>query len=329
VRYVLEGSVRKEEGRVRITCQLIDAQTGGHVWSERYDRDLKELFALQDEITRNVMTALRVKLTEGEQVRYWAEKAQQVKQEAYEKTLQAKWYHYKGTEEGNVKAQKLLEEVIALEPQWAAPYALLAAVHWVAALSGWSKDPRKSVRKAYEMANKALSLDESSDSAHSALGMISVSLGRYDEAVKEGERAVELNPNGAEGLAILGQILNNAGRPEQAIPILHKSMLLNPMPPFWYYAYLGQSYRLTEQYDKAIAKFEKGLRVAPDNSLCLLGLAATYSLTGRETEARKTMTEFLRVNPKYSLEHAEKTIRYKDPAVKKRLIDALKKAGLK
>jgi adenylate cyclase len=329
VRYVLEGSIRREKDRVRITAQLIDAQTGMHIWSERYDRDLKDVFALQEEITRNVMTALSIKLVLGEQGRYWGQRSRGVKLEAYEKQLQARWYLYQNTEEGNISARKLAEEVIALEPHWASPYVILAAAHLFDALGGWSKDPRESGRQAFVMAKKALSLDESFDSAHYVLGMIYAALGRYDEAVAEGERAVELNPNGAMAVAHLGGILNNAGRPEEAIPILQKAMRLNPMPPAWYYTFLGQSYSLTEQYDKAIAEFEKGLRVVPDNAPCLLGLATTYSLAGREQEARKTVSHFLRLNPKYSLEHAEKAIQYKDPAVKKRIIDALRKAGMK
>ncbi len=329
VRYVLEGSVRKQGDRVRITAQLIDAQTGGHVWSERYDRDLKDVFALQDEITRNVMTALSIKLVSGDQARYWAERSPQVKLEAYEKYLQARWYFYQGTEEGNVAARKLGEELVPLEPQWAGAYAVLAGTYFNETFWGWSKDPHKSGRQAYEMANKALSLDDSLDSAHYVLGLIYIISRRYDEAVAEGERAVELNPNGAEALAILGLILNDVGRPEEAILVLQKAMRLNPMPPAWYYAYLGISYRLTEQYDKAIAEFEKGLRVAPEYHLCLLGLAATYSQAGREKEARKTVSEFLRLNPKFSLEHWEKMAPYKDPAVRKRFIDAMRKAGLK
>jgi adenylate cyclase len=329
VRYVLEGSVRKEQDRVRVTCQLIDAQTGGHVWSERYDRDLKDIFAVQDEITGNIMTALSIKLIAGEQARYWGERSRGVKLEAYEKMLQARWYFYQGTEEGNVAAQKLLEEIIALEPQWAYAYSLLAGTYFAETIYGWSKDPHKSGRKAYEMVKKALSMDESLDCAHYVLGLICSLSGRYDEAVAEAERSVELNPNGAFNLAYLGRILNGAGRPEEAILVLHKAMRLNPMPIAWFYSNLGTSYILTEQYDKAIDEFEKGLRVVPDNSSCLLGLATTCSLAGREEEARKTVTDFLRVNPKYSLEHYEKTSPYKDPAVKKRLIDALRKAGLK
>ncbi len=327
VRYVLEGSVRKQGDRVRITCQLIDAQTGGHVWSDSYDRDVKDIFAVQDEVTRKVMTALQVKLTEGEQARYWEQRKTGAKREAVEKVWQARWYLDQGTADGDVEARKLIEEVIALEPQWANPYALLATVHSHAALWGWSKDPRESGRKAYEMANRALSLDEKLDSAHYVLGLIYANSCRYDEAVAEGERAVELNPNGAEALAFLGAFLNRSGRPEEAIPLFHKAMRLNPMPPVWYYSSLGTSYRLTEQYDKAIAEYEKGLKSQPDNAHCLLSLAATYSLAGRQEDASRTAAEFRRLNPTASVEAWAKI--FKDPAVQDRLINALRQAGLK
>jgi adenylate cyclase len=329
VRYVLEGSVRKEKDRVRITCQLIDAQTGGHEWSDRYDRDLKDVFALQDEITTKVMEALSVKLTEGEQTRHWRERSGKINRETFEKTVEAKWYLYQATEDGNVTARKLLEEVIELEPQWAFAYPPLAGVHSFDAIFGWSKDPRESFRKAYDMAKKAISLDKSLDSAHFVLGLVYTYLGRFDEAIAEGERAVELNPNGADALACLGIILNMAGRPQESVPALHRAMRLNPMPPAWYYSVLGASYMLTEQYDKAIAEHEKGLRVSPDDAWCLVWLAATYSTAGREKEARKTVSELLRLNPRFSLENFEEVMHYKDPAVEKRFFDALRKAGLK
>jgi adenylate cyclase len=330
VRYVLEGSVRKQGDRVRITAQLIDAQTEAHIWAERYDRDLKDAFAVQDEITRNVMTALQVKLTLGEQARYWKEKkGSEVNREAYEKIWQGGWYLHQGTADGNVTARKLLEDVIGQEPQWAGPYSMLAYVHWVDSWMGWSKDPRESGRKAHEMAKKALSLDESLDSARFVLGLVYSSLGRFDEALAEAERAVELNPNGADALSALGSILNVVGRPKEAIHVLHKAMRLNPIPPAVYYWVLGESYRLTEQNDKAIAEFEKGLQRHPDHAFCLMWLAATYSMVGRKKESRKTALELLRVNPKFSLEHWDKMGLYKDPAVTKRFIDALRKAGLK
>ncbi len=329
VRYVLEGSVRKEKDRVRITAQLIDAQTGGHVWSERYDREMKDIFALQDEITTKIAMAMRVKLIAGEQARYWRERKAGVHTEAFEKSAQARFYLNQATQDGNVQARKLAEEAILMEPQWANPYANLAVVHSVDAVMGWSKDPGESGRQAYVMANKALSLDESLDAAHSVLGLIYSFLGRYDEALAEGERAVELNPNGADVLAILGGILNAVGRPEEAIPVLHRAVRLNPIPLPFYYQALGRSYMLTGQYEKAIGELEKGLQRQPDHAGCLLWLTATYSMAGREQEARKTASQFLKVNPKFSLGNFEKMTFHKDPAVKKRFIDALKKAGLK
>jgi adenylate cyclase len=327
VGYVLEGSVRKERDRVRITVQLIDTQTGGHMWSERYDRDLKDVFALQDEVTLAVIRAMRVKLTEGEQAALWQRKGLTNNLEAFERQLQGREYLHQGTAMANSKARQLYEEAIALDPGFAWAYAGLALTHIQAAGFGWSKDPSESGRMAYEFAKKAVTLENSLDAPHFMLGLVYVYMREYDKAIAEGEKAVELNPNGDQAMAYLGFFLNVAGRPAEAITVLEKAMRLNPMPPAYYYAWLGNSYRLINQNDKAIATVEKGLRVQPENMMCLLGLTAAYSQAGRQEEARKTADEFLRLNPKYSVEALGKL--YKDPVVNKRNIDALRKAGLK
>jgi adenylate cyclase len=327
VRYVLEGSVRKEEDRVRITVQLIDAQTGGHVWSERYDRDLSHVFALQDEVTLAVIRAMRVKLTEGEQAALWQRKGLTNNLEAFQRNLQGREYLHQGTASANHKALQLYEEAMALDPGYAGAYAGLALTHIQATVFGWSKDPRESGRMAYEFANKAVTLDDSLDAPHFMLGLVYVYMREYDKAIAEGEKAVELNPNGDQAMAYLGCFLNVAGRPAEAITVLDKAMRLNPMPPAYYYSWLGMGYRLTNQNDKAIATLEKGLRVQPENMMCLLGLTAAYSQAGREEDARKTAVEFLRLNPKFSVEAYAKM--YKDAAVAEQLIDALRKAGLK
>ncbi|HTY23064.1 MAG TPA: adenylate/guanylate cyclase domain-containing protein, partial [Desulfomonilaceae bacterium] len=165
VRYVLEGSVRKEKDQVRITVQLIDAQTGGHVWSDRYDRNLKDIFALQDEVTLAVMRSMRVTLTEGEQAALWQRKGLTNNLEAFEKYLQGRMYSMQITKETLTKGRRLYEEAIALDPGFAMAYAALAQNHVAYAFWGWSKDPGQSGRKAYEMANKAISLDDSLDTA--------------------------------------------------------------------------------------------------------------------------------------------------------------------
>jgi len=205
-------------------------------------------------------------------------------------------------------------------------YGELAITHGVDVIWRWSKDPRESLLKAYQLANKAITLDDSLDTPHSVLGFIYVQMGEYDKAIAEAERGVELNPNGAEALAFLGCVLNAAGRPTEAITVLHKTMRLNPMPPAYYYGWLGISYRLTNQNDKAIATFNKGLQIQPDNTNCLVNLAASYIMAARDKEARKTAAEVLRLNPKISAEPIAKL--YKDPAVREQLLDALRKAGL-
>ncbi|MEW6114845.1 MAG: tetratricopeptide repeat protein, partial [Thermodesulfobacteriota bacterium] len=327
VRYVLEGSVRKEKDRVRITVQLIDAQTGGHVWSDRYNRDLKDIFALQDEVTLAVMRALRVKLTDGEQAALWQRKGLTNNLEAYEKYLQGREYSIQVTKAATVKARQLYEEAIGLDPRFAMAYAKLAYTHAIDAIWGWSEDPRESGRKAYEIANKALSLDDSLDTPHYMLGMIYLNMRQYDKAIAEAEKGVELNPNGHEALGLLGWFLNCAGRPAEAVTLLERAMRLNPMPPAIYYGFLGTSHMLMHRYEKATAILEKGVQVQPDNSPCLLYLAAAYSMAGRQEEARKTAAELLRINPKFSVETFAKL--YKDPAVRERLTDAWRQAGLK
>ena len=327
VRYVLEGSVRKEKDRVRITVQLIDAQTGGHVWSERYDRDLKDIFALQDEVTLSIMRAMRVKLTEGEQAALWQRKGLTNNLEVFEKYLQGREYNLQNTPRAYDKARQLYEEAIALDPGFAMAYAGLAFTHVADAIWGWSKDPRESARKAYEMANKAITLDDSLDLPHFGLGLFYVFMREHDKAIAEGEKAVELNPNGAQAMAYLGYFLNMAGRPAEGVTFLEKAMRLNPMPPPLYYGWLGNGYRLTNQNDKAIAILEKGLRVQPDTLICLINLAAAYSETGRQEDARKTAAELLRLNPKFSVEAIAKL--YKDPAAAEQLVNALRQAGLK
>ena len=327
VRYVLEGSVRKGKDRVRITAQLIDAQTGGHVWSERYDRDLKDVLALQDEVTLAVMRAMRVKLTEGEEAALWQRKGLTNNLEAFERILQARAYYRQGSPTTVAKAQQLSEEAIALDPECAEAYSALAFTYAVEVQWGWSKDPRESLRKAYEFANKALALDDSLDAPHYMLGYVYVNMYQHEKAIAEGERGVELNPNGAEALAWFGYFLNVGGRPAEAITVLDKAMRLSPMPQAWYYSLVGISYRLMHQYDKAIATLEKGLRVQPDNLPCLVNLAAAYGSAGRHEDARKTAAKLIRVNPKFSVEVFVK--RYKDPAAQEELINALRQAGLK
>ena len=327
IRYVLEGSVRKDAGRVRITAQLVDAIKGSYLWAERYDRDLKDIFALQDEITMNVIEALGLKLTEGEQALIYAGSTNNL--EAYLKFLQAIEYSRRQNPDDNQKAKRILEEAIGLDPNYAVAYRQLGSVHMMEVWLGTTKAPKESLGKAAEFSKKALALDASLGMAHALLGHIFILMRNYEKGIEEGQRAVNLEPNGADSHAFLGMGLQFADRPEEAIKILKKAIRLNPMPPGWYLHNLAIAYRNMDRYDEAIGWAKKAVDRHPSSVLSHLAMASCYSLAGREEEAQAEATQALKINPKFSLEQLAKTTPQKNQETKKRFIDSLRKAGLK
>jgi adenylate cyclase len=326
-RYVLEGSVRKANDKVRVTAQLIDAQTNSHLWAERYDRDLKDIFALQDEITMKILTAVRVKLTEGEQARLYGKRAKNL--DSYMKVLEGRPYFYRFNRESNLQARQIFEEAIALEPENAHALTMLGWTYLMEVWFGSSESPSKVVDRAAELAQKAISLDDTIDSPHSLLANVYLMKRQFEMAIAEAERGVALSPNGADAQAHLGMILNYAGRREAAIASLEKAMRLNPIPPNWYLFSLGEAYFLAGEHEKALSAYEQVLRGYPDDIRALIGSTATYSLLGREEEARAKAAQILRMEPKFSLESFLKTLPFKNKADEELLFDSLHKAGLK
>ena len=327
VKYVLEGSVRKAGNRVRITAQLIDATTGSHLWADRYDRDLRDVFVLQDEITMKILMALQVKLTEGEQARVLGKGTEN--HEAYVKILQGREHIYRMNKEGNTLARQSFKEAIALDPEYAVAYTYLAWTYLIEILVGFSDSPVQSMASAVEFAQKALALDDSLADAHALFGSISLVQRKWEKAVAEGERSVALNPNSADNIGVFGMTLYNVGRPEEAIALLEKAIRLNPIPPDWLLESLAVAYWMTGRYEEAIAELDKVLDRNPDYCGAWLILTATYSSLGRDKEARAAAGEVLRLEPKFSLERFEQTIPLKNQAIKERYIDNLRKAGLK
>ena len=327
VQYVLEGSVRKAGDRVRITAQIVDATTGGHLWSERYDRDLKDIFALQDEITMKILTAVRVKLTDGEQARLYGKGAKNL--DSFMKVLEGMPYFYRFNRESNVQARQMFEEAIALEPENAGAFTMLGWTYLMEVWFGLSESPGEAVERVVELAQKALSLDDTLDSPHSLLAHIYLMKRQFEMAIAEAERAVALNPNGADAHAHLGWILNYAGRRERAIGSLEKAMRLNPIPPNWYGFGLGEAYCLAGQYHKALAVYEQVLNRYPDDIRSLIGLVVTYSLLGQDKEARAQATRILKMEPKFNIEFFVKALPFKNNADAKLLLDSLYKAGFK
>jgi adenylate cyclase len=329
VRYVLEGSVQKSGDRIRITAQLIDALTGRHIWSEKYDRELKDIFALQDEITMKIVMGTRVELTEGEQARVWMKSSPTKNMVAFEKHMQGLVFFRRGTKQDTDTARRFFEEAIALDPNYIWPYVNLGLTHMFAARMGWSESPAKSVKTAYELAQKALAMDDSNDIAHSLMATIYAVKRQYDKAIPEAERAVALNPNGSEAYFYLGGIVGCSGRWDESVSYIQMSIRLNPIPTASKYQMLGRTYFMLGQYDEAVAALKKAIQTNPDYLMAHIFLAACYSSMGRDAEAASAAKEVLRINPRFSVESHAKTLPYKDKADVDREVTALRKAGLK
>jgi adenylate cyclase len=325
VRYVLEGSVRKAGQRMRITAQLIDATTGGHLWAERYDRELTDIFALQDEVTQQIVSALKVQLTQGEQERLGHAQTNNV--EAYEYFLRGLEYHTHRAQETNVKARQMFEQAIALDPNFAAAYAWLARAHAVAFFSQWTKEPA-ALDQALELAQQAIALDASLPTAHETLGYVYLGKRQFAEALAESEQAVQLAPNDADAIATLGEMMLCVGRPEEAIPLIEQAMRLNPHYPASYLSSLGLSYRVTGRLEEAIPILKRVLTRNPDHIVAHSTLTNIYIELGREDEARAEAAEILRINPNFTTEGARQAWPVQDQKEVERALAALRKAGL-
>jgi TolB-like protein/imidazolonepropionase-like amidohydrolase/class 3 adenylate cyclase len=316
VRYVLEGSVRKAENRVRITAQLVETATGYQRWAERYDRPLQEIFALQDEIRQKIVMALKVQLTQEEQARFRHFPTNNL--EAYDALLHGLEYVYLFTQEANVQARQLFESARALDPQYAAAYALLGFTYLRDWIYQWSQDPQ-TLERAFALAQRAIALDDALPVAHRVLGYVQVRNKQYDQAIAEAERAIALDPNDAKGYLTLAEILEHVGRPQEAFGLVEQAMRLDPQQRADYAWALGHAYYLTGQYEEAIAAFKRTLVRYPNHLAAHAFLAASYSELDREEEARAAMAEVLRLTPRASYEGAKRTNAYKDPAVGERL----------
>jgi len=329
VRYVLEGSVRKADNQVRINAQLIDGTTGGHLWSERYDRPLQDIFTLQDEITQQIATALRTEVLEAEQKRIRRMPTENLN--AYETLLRAQEYSFRFTKEANAQARQMLERAIELDPTYATAYTRLGWIYFADWALQWSQDSQ-TLERAFDLGQKAVALDDSLPHVHLLLGYLYLWKDRQPEqAIAEGERAIALDPNYAEGYAGLANMLTFAGRPEEAIRLLEKGMRLNPRGPryVFYLFELGHAYHWLGQYEKAIATQQRVLALNPRNFVSHLELAVMYNELGREEEARAEVAAALKLNPQYSLEDVKERHPYKDPAALERILAGLRKAGLK
>jgi adenylate cyclase len=330
VRYVLEGSIQSEGARVRITAQLIDALSGQHLFSERYDRDMKGFLALQDEIALRVFKKVLVNLTEGEE----CQSGKGTKNlEAYLKVTQAMGIGYRRNKENLEKSRKLLEEAVALDPLYARAYTGLAFIQIGLISIGASESPQEAKMKALDFSKKALALDDSDSAVHCYLSWSYMFLGEQDKSLSEAKKAVSLNPNSATAYHCLGWCLRIVGRHQEALPYLQKSLRLSPIPiSSNILESLADSYTYLGRYDEAVATLKKELQFfGPDTLLAHLYLARTYVAMGREKEARTEGAEVLRIDPNFKVDRYADGVLFfrKNPAARARAIETLHTAGLK
>ena len=325
-KYVLEGSIQKTGKRIRVTAQLIDAESGNHLWSERYDRDLKDIFALQDEITLKIMTGLGVEL-QGEGVRSFFKGINNL--EVLKKLMQSVGQLSRINKEGNALAREKAEEIIALDPDFAGAYILIGYSHIWDLFYGTSTHPLISIGKATEAARKAVTLDDKNSDAHILMSYIFLARKEHEKAIAEAKRAIALNPNSSESYNMLGLALFYSGRPVESIGFLKKAIRLNPFPRSIYLFNLGNAYCSTGQYEEAIEAFKKSIKQEPNNIFAYVSLTGTYSLMGREKDAHEAALKVLKIDPEFSLKNLAKTLPSKNQDKLKRYIEALRKAGLK
>src|SRR5512139_3963130 len=269
-RYVMEGSVRKSENQVRVTAQLIDALTGKHLWAERYDRDLKQLFAIQDEITLEIIRALQVNLTEGEQARVIGRSTKNL--QAYLKALEASVQFARMDKQGSMKAKQLAKEAIALDPNYAYPYSTLSSAHLLDLWFDFSESPEESMRLAVGAAQKALTLDPSDPRTHFGWVNLYIMQREYDKAIASAERAVALNPGGARPLFALATAMNYSCRFNEAVTFMEQAIRLDPFPSGIGLRNLGIAYRNVGRYEESVKQLKRVIELSPNDLFAHLHL---------------------------------------------------------
>jgi adenylate cyclase len=324
VRYVLEGSVQKAGDRVRINAQLIDAATGFHLWADRFDRELGDVFALQDEVTSHIVAALEVELSEAER-RSLAQRYTD-SLEAYEAFLQGWEQLWRGTYEANLQAREHFARATRLDPGFARAYANLALTY--VSETGLLL-PEGSLDQAYDLAQTAVALDASLPQVQWALADVHTFRGELDQALAASNKVLALEPNYADGYAQRAAILRQLGRPEEALVFIERAMRLNPRYPAMYLRELGEIHFMTRDYGDAIANLEAALERNPNLWDARLFLAASYAHADRMEDAEWQLLEVLTVNPDLTLARIGRVGEgYAKDADLDHLIEGLREAGL-
>jgi adenylate cyclase len=324
VQYVLEGSIQKSGNKLRVTAQFIDALSGHHLWSEVYDREMKNLFELQDEITKKIMVSLQVKLSGSvEDFRLVSKSTDNL--EAWKHFNKGGQLFNKRNPGDNAKAREHFEAALDLDPEYLAAMGMVAGTHLVDCIYGWSESPLTSMKLAIELAQKTVELDEQDPVAHAVLGIVFLHQRQHEKAITEGKRAITLNPNYAHGHFILAMIMRYSGRFEEAITLAKKVYRLAPNIVInGRLETLGASYIFLRNYEEAL-EVCKQMEESAEKALISSWI---YQELGKEEQARAYMAKALEMSPDLSLESIQVSSPYKNPAHLQRELDAYRKAGM-
>jgi adenylate cyclase len=327
VQYVLEGSVRSGGKRLRVTAQLIEAATGHHLWAQRYDREADDIFALQDDVTKEIVSALQVELTEGEQARLAAQGTQNA--EAWQLTFEGRDLVHAHHKDSVQKGRLLLEQAVGLDESYALAWGALAEAHWKDARhKGWSASPERSLELAVEASDRALALDPENAGFLAMRSIIMTTLGKFEEALALAETALRTAHSEANAIALAAITLGACGKAEPAIQQTRLAMRYCPRYPPWYLVSLAYCYWILERGEEAIAACRAAIAADPNIDLPHLVLAMVHAEAGREPEARHAVESVLRIDPNFSAHTYMAGLPYRDPALQERRRAALKKAGL-
>jgi adenylate cyclase len=327
VRYVLEGSVRKAGNRVRVTGQLIDAASGAHIWADRFDRDLTDIFAVQDELTREIVAALKIKLSEGEKALLASGGTKNV--DAHDLFLKGRELvsGNKRDREMFVEANACLRRAIALDPNYAGPYAALAWAHVNDYQNRWSDSPETALEQAEHLIDEAIAKDDHDPFVHYVAALLSLWKKDYERWAREADKALALNPNYALAHTARGAVYAYTGEPAKAIPYIERAIRLDPAQQ-QYRHFLGTAYFVAGNYETAAAVFKERIALTPTTDLSRAFLASALGHLGRLDEARQTWRELKEINPRYSYVDHIGRLPFKNPADADKFTDGLRKAGL-
>ena len=326
VGYVLEGSVRKAGNRVRVTGQLIDAESGAHIWADRFDRDLTDIFAVQDELTQEIIAALKVKLTPEQKGRLVRKTAIDV--EAYNFFLRGREQALLQTKSNNAEARALFERAIGINPDFAAAHAYIAFTRLNDYAIGAGNPPEQPLKTGLQIARRAAAMDESDPYAHFVFSLALLWHREYDKALVEVQRCLALAPSSSEGHLELASVYYYSGEALRAIDTLNAYMQLDPLYPPLALHFVAQAQHSLGQYEAAVQTLNRRLEREPNSETGYALLASCYGHLGQINESRSAWAQVMRIAPDFSVERRWGILPFKNPAGYAHRVEGLRKAGL-